>query len=461
MKKSVVLLLATLGVMLSPAAGLSGANKTAKDGRLGYVDDPKGHFNIYFGDLHSHTIFSGDHGRGVSIKMGWANADHTDMTDPAYWDKLYALPGDQPADAYDNARRLGMDFLAVSDHSNAIREYRFLTDFPGAPLPKAQSLWYEHGFTDAHWLITKTAAQAKNDPGKFVAIAAFEYSNNNGKGNEDGHMNIFNTDDWQTALGPQRTYTWLFTKILPQVKALAEARPADDWRGPRIVVQFNHPGINDYDNWLNLVNPRTIPARGKEPTNFNQFVRDFEYNFTVASRPAVYEKVLNLGWKVAPAMNSDIHGVPNYTEAHRGSGVLATELSTKAIMEAIYQRRIYATLMNAPVELDFRLNGYVMGYAFASRPARNFVIDTYAKSRQGDEVTRVEVFAGKYATDDSDAQVTAPHKMIASMTVSAANPKATVTLSGSDSVGYDFYYIKAYRGDTLAAISAPIWMDNQ
>jgi len=384
-----------------------------------------GKYTFYFGDLHSHTVYSGDVGKGQAEKIGLLEGDFS------VHDSIH---GNLPRHAYAEARKLGLDFFAVTDHSNVLTE-------KSAPDQQPQSWWYQNGFTEEHWQQTKKDAKAATENGKFIAIYGYEFSNNDAK-NESGHMNTFNTETWESALPEANNITWWLDEALSLQKA----------NGVKVVAQFNHAGLRQYDNYMNLVNPRSVEMNGKPGKNYNQFVRLKEVN---RERYPVWQKLLNLGWKIAPIDNTDVHGVPNIKNRPKfGVGALATELTLEAIMDALYERRVFGTW--APgVHLEFRINGAIQGTEFEKRPDGNTLqVDVFALNSKGTPVVKVEILGGNYAPADPE---NSPHSVLATMEFGADVERAKTTVPNT----YDFYYALLYMQENQpAAISAPIWMDN-
>ncbi|MFQ5864409.1 MAG: FlgD immunoglobulin-like domain containing protein [bacterium] len=124
-------------------------------------------FNVYFGDLHSHSVFSWDAQPG-------------------------ALP---PAEAYAYAKHVAkIDFLAISDHTNGLAESDYQT--------------------------VRAASQLYDDPdSQFVAIAGQELGSLGSRGY--GHLNIFepltradNLLDNDTRFNLMRAYDFLIQNEL-------------------------------------------------------------------------------------------------------------------------------------------------------------------------------------------------------------------------------------------------------
>ena len=143
----------------APEKRPSGKTEPEETGGSEMVD--KESYNIYLGNTHAHTLYSGD-------------ATQTDDNSAANHYKL--------------ARENGYDFYCVTDHSQ-----------------------YE-SYTPEAWADIASAADAATVNGKFVAIRGYEHSENNGPGAK-GHQNVFNSQTYLNALADgidmQYFHNWL------------------------------------------------------------------------------------------------------------------------------------------------------------------------------------------------------------------------------------------------------------
>jgi len=511
---------------------------------------PFGDYSFYFGDLHAHTVYSGDLGGAVArntklagtgktldaVIPEWNRAwdDNTDWGKVLTKEQLRALdqfynpdnpdrPPQLPRDEYEQAKRLGLDFMAVTDHSNALDNSR-------DPAGKAQNKYYQYGFSypnnTAHWNDMKQSAARATVPGKFIAIHGVEFSKNGSYAK--GHSNVFNTENWASALPANNTYPWLLgrpeqapnydpgkppqvEKTMPWEKANAEKH------GTRAFVQINHPGRNYYNDWLDQANPRSIKytdrngGASKEPMNYNQYVRLFEMQSSAnkkqltntLERRLTYHKVLNLGWKVGATQNSDTHGVPNYTNARshekRATVVLAPSLTKNDIIESLYQRRTYASYLPR-FQLDYRLSvdgvEKVMGseFSFDAPPSKGIKIRVFARdlgyvndaaklNLRPVAITRIEVVGGIYSPGNPDPGTDDTGYIQNNKPPGRQFPGQPVIVKAVDvgkydmSAGYqtefaidpclpfDYYYLQvwAVSADKTnpIATTAPVWMDNK
>ena len=512
---------------------------------------PFGDYSFYFGDLHAHTGYSGDM-PNIAKNMKLTGTDKsldelipdwdrtwnndTDWSKVLTEEQMMALdqrynpdnpdrPKQLPRDDYDQAKILGLDFMAVTDHSNVLDDSRD----PGA---KVQSKYYQYGFMYpndmAHWNDTKQSAERATVPGKFIGIHGYEFSKNSSYA--AGHMNVFNTENWASALPNVNTYPWLFGKPEqapnydpdkpPQIeKTMPWEKENAEKNGTRAFVQINHPGRETYKDWIEQANPRSVMYTdrngnvSKEPMNYNQYVRLFEMQSNAnkarspntTGRRLTYHKVLNLGWKVGATHNSDTHGTPNYISAanheKRATVVLAPALTKNDIIEALYQRRVFASYLPR-LQMDYRLsiNGVekIMGeeFDFDAPPSSGIKIKVFAKDLgyvneaanldlPPVAITRIEVIGGIYSpgnpNPDSGTNETAyipnnqpPEKELPGQPVIVK----TVDVGSYDmSAGYqteftiepcipfDYYYLQVWATsadkDNPIATTTPVWMDNK
>jgi len=510
---------------------------------------PFGDYSFYFGDLHAHTGYSGDMpkiAQNMKLKgsdksldecipnwdRSWNN--NTDWNKVLTKEQLRALdqrynpdnpdrPPQLPRDDYEQGKRLGLDFMAITDHSNTLDNSR---DTGG----KAQSKYYQYGFLYpndmAHWNDTGESAERATVPGKFIALRGYEFSRNNGYAK--GHMNVINTENWSSALPDANTYPWLFgrpeqapnynpakppqvEKTMPWEKANAEKH------GTRAFVQINHPGRNVYNDWLDQANPRSIKYTdrnggvSKDPMNYNQYVRLFEMQSSAnkkhltntLERRMTYHKVLNLGWKVGATQNSDTHGIPNYTSAmnheKRATCVLSPSLTKNDIIESLYQRRTYASYLPR-LQLDYRLGvdgvEKVMGseFAFDTPPSKGIKIRVFARdlgyvndaaklNLKSVPITRIEVIGGIYSPGNPDPGTNDTGYIQNNKPPGKQFPGQPVIVKAIDvgkydmAAGYqtefaiapclpfDYYYLQVWAASAdktnPVATTAPVWMDNK
>lgn len=501
-----------------------------------------GGYRFYFGDLHVHTGYSGDMGKGISENTKLAGTDKSldeimpewDRTwnDDTDWSKVLTeeqqkaldqrfnpenpnRPKQLPRDLFEQAKKAGVDFMAVSDHSNVLDLSR---DSDG----KAQSKHYQYGFSypnsTAHWNDMKQSAANATVPGKFVGLHAYEFSKNGHYA--PGHSNVFNTENWATALPNVNTHPWLLGKP-EQAPNHDPSKPMHvektmPWemenavkKGARVFVSFNHPGRNQFADWIERANPRSIKYSdrngnaSKEPMEYNRYVRLFEMQAggnNGIERRLTYHKVLNLGWKVGATHVTDLHYVPNYALARnhekRATVALAPALTKNDIVEALYQRRVVAAYLGR-LQLDYRLNvngvEKMMGeeFDFSTPPSSGINVRVFAKdlgfvNNAADlhvppvAMTRIEIIGGIYSPNNPDPGTgfapnnqppgkELPGQPVIVKTIDVgqydlnAGYKTEFTIEPC--IPFDYYYLQVWAmsadKNNPIATTTPVWMDNK
>ena len=318
-------------------------------------------YHIYSGSTHAHTAYTWSHGEqfintkeekgeektpGIYVAPDGAQYPAKSKSVKPDWQKHQGPPSEH----YALAKTNGYDFYVVTDHS---QEAAFQPPSP----------------TNANWVSTKRAAAEATDA-KFVALAGYEHSENNGP-NGVGHLNVINSAEYLNALAPgvdlPYLYHWLET-----------ARP--DGEGP-IVASFNHAGARQYNNW---------DYRDPEVTDIITMLEVINSN-----RKIHYEAFVNAldkGWKVSPVCGNDNHGFYGITHQTSRTFVLATNLTKVAILEAMKQRRTYASL-DQNIQCRYSVNGAIMGSTLNGPKRFEFEIKVSdpdsTKSR--DKITKLDI----------------------------------------------------------------------
>ena len=260
------------------------------------------YYNIYFGQLHSHTNISDGAG---SVEEAFQYAS--------------------------NVKNL--DFLAVTDHSNS---------FDG----EANGVLSEDGSAvSSEWAQGHAAAKAVTDE-DFVGLYGFEMT---WSGGAPGHINTFNTPGWQSRT--QAAYKDKSRNALQNYyDTLATV--------PDSISQFNHPGntFGDFfdfdcysetsDDLITLIEV----GNGEGAIGSSGYFPSYEY----------YTRALDKGWHVAPTNNQDNHkGMWGDSNTGR-SVILADSLTEADIYDALRNYRVYATEDN-DLNIYYTLNGSIMG----------------------------------------------------------------------------------------------------
>lgn len=331
---------------------------------------------LFFGQLHSHT--SDSDGSGT------------------------------PAEAYAYAKNTaGLDFLAVTDHSNS---------FDGA---EKGVLSQDASLISEKWRLGKETALAATT-GDFLALYGFEMTWQNGL----GHISTFFTPGFQSR--KQSAYSDYATGLENYYQTLATV--------PGSVSQFNH---------------------------FSTFYGEFE-NFTHYSAAAdgamallevvsegaksyeAYTMALDAGWHVAPTNNQNNHNGGWGTADSGRTVVYADALTEEAFAAALRARRVYAT-EDSDLEILYKLDGYLFGSMLTSRRVGDTVTLTAALSDYSDGIVgTVEVIVdGGRVADSRD--------------VTAAAGDVSFTLPST----YRYYYLRITQPDGDVAVTAPVWIEQR
>lgn len=262
-------------------------------------------YQLYFGQLHSHTDISDGAG---SVEEAFEHASQVD----------------------------NLDFLAVTDHSNSFDN----ESNAGVGLENDCSS------ISSEWAEGHQAAQNATTE-DFLGIYGFEMTWSDGF----GHMNTFNTPGFESRSnsefgnksGSTQGYQNYYDKLVEVNGSLS---------------QFNHPGttfgdFQDFSFYSPAVDQRITlieVGNGEGAIGSSGYFPSYEY----------YTRALDKGWHVAPTNNQDNHK-GNWGDSNTArSVVLATDLSQEGIYDAIANYRVYATEDN-DLSILYSLNGNAMG----------------------------------------------------------------------------------------------------
>lgn len=265
---------------------------------LSYTERTSEKYNIYFGQLHSHTSYSD--GAGTAQQ------------------------------AYEHASGVeNLDFLALTDHSNSFDNANDASITDGS---------MSEEWTEGH----KLAEQYTTD--EFVGLFGYEMTWSNGL----GHMNTFNSEGFQSRT--QTDYSTYNTALQNYYAALKKS--------PQSISQFNHPGTTfgdfsdfaHYDEEIDKLITTIEVGNGEGAIGSSGYFPSYEY----------YQRALDKGWHVAPTNNQDNHkGLWGDANTAR-SVVLADSLTQDNIYDAMRNYRVYATEDN-DLTIYYTLDGYEMG----------------------------------------------------------------------------------------------------
>jgi hypothetical protein len=339
-----------------------------------------------------------------------------------------------PANHFRLAKENGYDFYATSDHSQ---------EPPLQPVSE----------NNPCWKITQKSAEEYTTK-DFVAIPGFEYSRNVTTNGGKGHINVLNSSGYVNADHGQRgpVPAWPEARwSVPQFYQWAKtARPVQG--NGCVVVGFNHPKPNQYDDW-DHIDPEIV-----------KLISTFELHTGYKrARWETYIRALNKGWKVSPIGVYDNHNIDAITdpEGFPPTLVLARDLSLESITGALRERRTFVSWIRG-VELRYAVNGHIMGSTIRSsdRYAFEIRINTRA-SRPEERVAKIQILKS-HSQGIDDCEVA-----------------AEVTLDGNQenvswapvvkNEGVKFYLLRVFhncdagldRKPEMAGstISAPVWIE--
>lgn len=350
-------------------------NKTTKQWKftVGTVET-----NLYFGQLHSHTNLSDGQG----------------TIDDAY---KYAR---------DNA---GIDFMAVTDHSN----------------------WFENdtqasindGSMSSTWNTGLSAADKYNDDGEFVAIYGYEMTWSGSTGGY-GHINTFNTTGFETRNNKSMNLQNYYNVLKTQEESLS---------------QLNHPGktfgdftdFAHYDAAIDEVVTLIEVGNGEGAIRTSGYFPSYEY----------YTRALDKGWHVSPTNNQDNHKGKWGNSNTARTVIEASDLSRESIYEAIRERRTYAT-EDENLRISYKVNGNTMGSILDETDNLTFEISV-EDINLGDNIKSISIIGdgGKVVKSIEN--------------VNSSSKDWTFTLDRSVS---SYYYVKVEQTDKDIAVTAPVWV---
>ena len=356
-------------------------------------------YQLYFGQLHSHTQYSDGAGSLESALSYVKN-----------------LP--------DSAN---VQFVAFTDHSNYF-------DKSGAANPEGAlyRMSLATPYSQETWNSYRSAVAAFNEAnaGSLVALAGFEMTWSGGP----GHINTFNTPGIvsrnNTTLNNKTDYAGMraYYALLSQQE------------GAVSLSQFNHPGntfgtFGDFAFWDPVIDSRMYmveAGNGEGQIGAGGYYPSYEY----------YTMALDKGWHLAPTNNQDNHK-GRWGNANDARDVILTDdFSEEGIYDALRAMRMYAT-EDKNLEIGYTVNGMLLGSSLTEVPEKLDIHVTVNDPDASDSISKVEVIvnSGKTAYTWDDPAVL-----------------ATGDLSVTLDPDYSYYYIRVTQGDGDLAVTAPVWV---
>lgn len=312
-----------------------------------------------------------------------------------------------PNDAFTKARAAGLDFLAVTDHSYSI--------------------------DDTEWADTLAQANAHTVNGAFVAIRGFEYTQG-----AEGHINVYNTV--RHAVRSDTTATCTMCDYTPNLEAGVTVNGFYPWLAnpaleamdeAGIIMMFNHPGWMNFNDWTYHPEVEHL-AQLEEVGNGTGTSYFFSFDEWVRS--------LDYGWKLGATNNSDTHK-PNWGEAteHR-TGIVAPELTKRALFDAMRARRTFAS-EDANYEIFFKANGYWMGSELPNTGEIAFEISF--NDPDGERTTLLELYSNQGL-------------VLTYFQPNLADGAWNFVLDDIEP-GVHYFFVKATQEDGDRIVTSPVW----
>ena len=282
------------------------SNDASTSPAAGALLNPNLGYSTYYGNLHSHTSLSD----GVQT----------------------------PAQAYAFARLTAptpLDFLAVTEHNHS---------GAGMSLPS-----YALGAADA---------AAANVDGSFVALFGQEW----GIISTGGHTNLFEAPvlfGWEPGnydvFVAQGDYTGLYTAFRANPPALYPT-----------VGEWCHPSPSDFNGYA-------LTADGKAVVSLMAMVSGPAFSTSTTESEVgsstgneiLFQDALRKGFRVSPTADQDNHNATWGASTQGRTAVLASGKTKAQIMQALSERRAYAT-QDHNLAIQFSADGHAMGEAWTS-----------------------------------------------------------------------------------------------
>lgn len=375
---------------LSPATG-GPATTAAEATSQAVVSSERERLRVYFGTTHAHTGADNNHG-----------------------------PDDSDArDVFGAAKADGFDFLFLTEHSG-----------PSGP-------------TDPEAFYADAQAQADDftEDEVFVGLAGYEYTENAGHDDDNqGHMTVYGTDDFVSAMARGWTFEALYAYLVEQSST------------HRVLAGFNHPWPRGHQASARRYRSPEVRHLVPLTETFNGPVTD-ERPDTHLYRAFLAH--LERGWRVAPTCGLDSHSLGRLTQDESDkerpcrTGLLAPSLTKDAVLHAIMARRIYAST-DQNLRAKYTANKRWMGSVLSPRSTGvrlNIKLSDPDTQRSRDRITRVQVIGEG-------------GRVLASRNFEAHRVNWRVSLNRGEN---SYLLVRAFTDDPqrLSAILAPVWFRNR
>lgn len=392
--------LATLPATITAYATADGMDAGDKSS-FTYREKFDGTYNIYFGQLHSHTNLSDGVG---DVETAFSHASQ--------------VPN--------------LDFLAVTDHSNYFETAAEATAHANTILDGSKSASWQRGRSAAAAITSNKVANTDNpdDPAStFLGIYGYEMTWSDGS----GHINTFNTPGFEDRQNPTYKNKSQSASNPIGLKAYYDTLT----QVSQSISQFNHPGTTfgdfydfanysqTYDQLINLIEV----GNGEGPIRGVGYFPSYEY----------YTRALDKGWHVAPTNNQDNHK-GNWGDSNTArSVILAPELTEASLYDALQNCRVYAT-EDDDLSIRYTVDGAVMGSEISAAKGENLDIQAQLSDPTDSKIGKVEVIVNG-------------GRVAATQQLDSSNGTVNFTIPNN----YSYYYLRVTEPDQDIAVTAPVW----
>ena len=328
-------------------------------------------YRLYFGLLHAHTNLSDGLG---SVEEAFSHAAGVE----------------------------GLDFFAVTDHSNS---------FDNAD---AGSIGLEGSTISQEWAAGKAAAAAVTSD-TFLGIFGYEMTWPEIR--QLGHVTTFGTPGWISR--NQAGFADDADALVHYFEALATV--------PDSVSQFCHPGAlyGDFEGF------RQYRAAWDSSVHLLETIGEG----SIGS----YIQALDHFWHVAPTATQNNHNGRWGDENDVRTVVLAEELTEDSLFDAIRLHRVYAT-EDRDLHIFYQLDRHIMGSVLSVAESPEITVSLYDPTDEA--VGTVEVIAEGGS-------------VLASQTAEGNDTQLTLSVPG----GFRWYFLKITQPDGDIAVTAPVWVE--
>jgi hypothetical protein len=364
-----------------PATGLEGVSNPIR------VESERPKMRLFWGDIHGHTLFTD------AIRMP---------------EEMYAFARDEAF----------MDVCALTDHSE--------------------------GISDLQWRYFTDVTNSFNAPGRFATLVAGEWTSM-----IHGHRNYYYRGDqgpiFRSTLKEQEDLQ-VFYDLARAAEALVVPHHSAN---SRMGVDWSHGHAPDVER---LVEIHSIWGNSERPAEEGN---EFPIRMCQGEKPGQHVRdALRRGYRLGMIGSGDIHdgrpgdclstlqtGKPDAPSGRVQGfvGIWAPELTREAVFDALWNRRVFATMKHRTILL-FSINGQPMGSEITADGGPLKIAVEAAADRP---IRSLELVG-----HDGTIQRLTPDRQVVEWIFTEAAPASSA-----------WYYIRLTRDDGTLAWSSPIWVD--